>query len=58
MLKILLHAFHGQEFFRDGLTPHGFGSFRDLASEPLRGIDPPEPTGISVTGRANGDAGM
>ena len=58
MLKVLLHAFHGQEFLSDGLTSHGLGSFRDLPSEPFRGIDLPEPSCIPVTGRAHGHAGM
>jgi len=30
MLKVLLHAFYGQEFLSDGLASHGLGSFRDL----------------------------
>jgi hypothetical protein len=58
MLKILLHAFYGQELLSDGLASHCLGSFRDLPSEPIRGIDLPEPSCIPVTGRADRDLRM
>jgi hypothetical protein len=58
VLKILLHAFYRQEFLSDGLTSHGLGSFRILSSEPVLGIDLPEPTGIPVAGCAQNHAGM
>ena len=58
MLKILLHAFYGQELLSDGLASHCLGSFRDLPSESIRGIDLPQPSCIPVTGRAHRHAGM
>ena len=58
MLEVLLHAFYRQELLSDGLASHCLGSFRDLPSEPIRGIDLPQPSCIPVTGRAHGHAGM
>lgn len=55
MVEILLDAFHWQDFFVERFPANCVGPFSHLFSVPVRGIDLPNPAGVSIACRSEGD---